>query len=181
MSPLAARSHRLRCITALFAPKRSGPCRGRRLLPQAHRNTALRLADGNGQPSEIGRDSQSPRDATFYFCYNVRLGGQLATGYAEWRYTGWKRRSLPEAADKLHRCENWSWQRRDFLPWAPRFIATEMANGRGKPGRDEDSCIQGQHPLGREFEGGTPLPARGVGDHVPDGSFQGQPCLWPGF
>lgn len=50
----SARSHRLRCITALFAPKRSGPSRGRRILTQAHRDTALRLADGSGQPSESG-------------------------------------------------------------------------------------------------------------------------------
>jgi hypothetical protein len=33
------------------------------------------------------------------------------------------------------------------------------------------SCIQGQHPLGRVFKGGTPLPMRGVGGDTPDGSF----------
>ena len=57
----------------------------------------------------------------------------------------------------------------------------EMVNGGVSPEGMTGSCIQGQQPLGEDFKGGTPLPAWGVGDRVPDGSFQGQPCLWPGF
>src|ERR1700722_4576379 len=74
-------------------------------------------------------------------------------------------------ADKLCRLENWSWRKPRLIPWAPRFIATEMVNGGGKP---EGMKIAAS-------KGGTPLPAQGVGGDTPDGSFQGQPCLWSGL
>ena len=64
----------------------------------------------------------------------------------------------------------------------PRSIVRQRAmEGLRPEGMIWIAASKGSIPLGGDFKGGTTLPVRGVGGDTPDGSFQGQPCLWSEF